>query len=122
RPTSSPAPSDFSGFTQPSTPGPTTPALVHNVLLASEAKLRWWVGKHRNAADVSVNAAIPGWPRLLDVIHPEKNIESAVNVRIKFRGAIDRLVAEREGDRHHAVIAPVPTFKLLSPLLPHPSF
>src|SRR5262249_47842791 len=51
--TSSPVSSYISRFNQPSTPGPTTPALVHNVLLASEAKLRWWVGKHRNAADVS---------------------------------------------------------------------
>jgi hypothetical protein len=32
---------------------------------------------------------------LLDVIHPEKDIERAVDVRIEFSGAIDWLVAQR---------------------------
>src|SRR5437016_8077826 len=44
--TSSPVSSYIFRLSHPGTPGPATPALVHNVLLASEAKLRWWVGKH----------------------------------------------------------------------------
>ena len=32
-------------LSQPTTPGPATPELVHSVWSASRAKLRWWVGK-----------------------------------------------------------------------------
>src|SRR5262249_19211121 len=54
---------------------------------------------------------------LLDVIHAEKDIERAVDVRIEFCGAIDRLAAQREVERHQAVIAPVPGIELLAHVL-----
>src|SRR5262249_41991071 len=54
---------------------------------------------------------------LLDVIHSKKDIERAVDVRIEFCGAIDRLVAQREVERHQAVIAPVPGVELLAHVL-----
>src|SRR5262249_8960973 len=54
---------------------------------------------------------------LLDVIHSEKDIERAVDVRIEFCGAIDGLVAQREVERHQAVIAPVPSVEFLAHVL-----
>src|SRR5262249_56854718 len=54
---------------------------------------------------------------LLDVVHAEKDIERAVDVRIEFCGAIDRLVAQRKVERHQAVIAPVPGIELLAHVL-----
>src|SRR6516225_1507187 len=54
---------------------------------------------------------------LLDVVHAEKDIERAVDVRIEFCGAIDRLVAQRKMERHQAVIAPVPGIELLAHVL-----
>src|SRR5262245_13847403 len=54
---------------------------------------------------------------LLDVVHAEKDIESAVDVGIEFCGAIDRLVAQREVERHQAVIAPVPGVELFAHVL-----
>src|SRR5438552_5654727 len=43
---SSPVSSNIFRSSQPTTPLPGPPALVHSVLLASSAKTRWWVGKH----------------------------------------------------------------------------
>mgnify|MGYP000485160033 CR=1 FL=1 len=43
---SSPVSSYILRFSHPITPGPTTPALVHSVWLASSANCRWCVGKH----------------------------------------------------------------------------
>src|SRR5262249_56593488 len=54
---------------------------------------------------------------LFDVIHSEKDIERADAVRIEFCGAIDRLVTQREVERHQAVIAPVPGVEFLTHVL-----
>src|SRR5687767_6271800 len=42
---SSPVSSNTLRFSQPTTPTPPPPLLVHKVLLASSAKMRWCVGK-----------------------------------------------------------------------------
>src|ERR1700756_6061527 len=42
---SSPVSSNTLRLSQPTTPDCGPPALVHNVLLASSANTRWWVGK-----------------------------------------------------------------------------
>src|SRR5262249_61075181 len=55
---------------------------------------------------------------LLDVVHAEKDIERAVDVRIEFCGAIDRLVAQRKVGRHQAAIVPPPRLYLLAHLPP----
>ena len=44
--TSSPVSSNIFRFSQPMTPLPGPPALVHSVLFTSSAKTRWCVGKH----------------------------------------------------------------------------
>src|SRR5262249_43105420 len=51
---------------------------------------------------------------LLDVIHSKKDIERAVDVRIEFCGAIDRLFPQPELEPPHALIAPTPTIYLPS--------
>src|SRR6266481_2627851 len=55
--TSSPVSSNIFRSSQPSTPGPVTPLLVHKVLLASSAKIRWCVGKH---VLIKVNLPVAG--------------------------------------------------------------
>src|SRR5881296_284153 len=55
--TSSPVSSNILRFSQPTAPGPVTPLLAHNVLLASSAKIRWWVGKQ---VLISVNLPLAG--------------------------------------------------------------
>src|SRR5262249_43241868 len=54
---SSPVSSNILRFSQPKTGGCGPPALVHRVLLASSAKIRWWVGKQ---VLISVNFALAG--------------------------------------------------------------
>src|SRR6266568_2843135 len=66
---------------------------------------------------ISSGVIVEATAHLLDVIHPEKDIERAVDVRIEFSGAIDRLVAQREVERHQAMTAPVPAVELLAHVL-----
>src|SRR5262245_31760898 len=55
--TSSPVASNIFRFSHPNAPGPCTPLETHSVLLASSAKIRWWVGKH---VEISVNLPLAG--------------------------------------------------------------
>src|SRR5712671_6090145 len=54
---SSPVSSNIFRFSQPTTPGPVTPAEAHSVLLASSAKIRWCVGKQ---VEISVHLPVAG--------------------------------------------------------------
>src|SRR5207342_120126 len=55
--TSSPVSSNVLRSNQPTTLAPPTPLEVHSVLLASSAKIRWWVGKQ---VEISVNLSVAG--------------------------------------------------------------
>ena len=51
---------------------------------------------HQHVRKFTGGAMVEAAAHLLDVIHPEKDIERAIDIRIEFGGAIDRLVAQRE--------------------------
>ena len=51
---------------------------------------------------------------LSDVVHPEEDVEGAVDVGIELARPVDGLLPEREMQRHQAVVAPVPGIELLA--------